>query len=96
MNGKSQDRKAIKHWCAKDEATKNKEKALAERIAQAQREHEARQTSGSYVAISAEEAASACEIAAVYEQTVGVVGTRQPTSYGRGLAKELARGLAQS
>ena len=29
-------------------------------------------------------------------QTVGVVGTRQPTSYGRGLAKEIARGLAQS
>ena len=29
-------------------------------------------------------------------QTVGVVGTRQPTSYGRGLAKDLARGLAQS
>lgn len=29
-------------------------------------------------------------------QAVGVVGTRKPTSYGRGLAKDTARGLAQA
>lgn len=30
-----------------------------------------------------------------FNQAVGVVGTRTPTSYGRGLAKDIARGLAQ-
>ncbi len=34
--------------------------------------------------------------AADWQPAVGVVGTRKPSSYGRGLAKDIARGLAQS
>ena len=62
MNGKSQDRKAIKHWCAKDEESRKKEKEMSERIESGRRAHEARQTSGSYTAVTAEETAAVYEV----------------------------------